>query len=102
MYQCTTCLKEFTTERSYAGHRSSHNRFNPSYLANRKKEKVILDIVQPKECTYCGKQFANGWQLGGHKVSCSRKFNREQLLNSFISTVQVNNPFIEVEIVNTT
>ena len=100
MYQCTTCLKEFTTERSYAGHRSSHNRFNPSYLVNRKKEvNPIMDIVQPKkECNYCGKQFINGWQLGGHKVSCERKHRRELLMSSVNSTqIQVNKV-----IVNTT
>lgn len=30
-----------------------------------------------KDCNYCGKQFSNGWQLGGHKVRCSENPNRE-------------------------
>lgn len=99
MYQCTTCLKEFKSERALSGHRSSHNRFNPSYLVNRKKqvEPAVLDIVQLKECNYCGKQFTNGWQLGGHKVGCTRKYNREQLL---LNAIKEQNSVIVTDVIN--
>jgi hypothetical protein len=99
MFQCTECLKEFNTERALAGHRSSHYRFNPSYLGNRKKEKVI-DLPQPKECNYCGKQFANGWQLGGHKSKCIMKLNVENIFTENLFN-NINNK-IQVNVVNTT
>jgi hypothetical protein len=71
MHICQICNKEFRSERSLSGHKSSHNRLNESYKVGR--QKVFLDPTaeKPKKyCPYCKQVFDTGWQLGGHVKSC--------------------------------
>lgn len=78
MYQCNLCGKEFEKSRSFAGHLSSHSRFE-SYKVGRAKERPILE-VQDKTCNYCNQTFENGWQLGGHKINCKLNPDRDSII----------------------
>lgn len=78
MYQCSDCGKVFEKERSLAGHRSSHNRFD-NYKVGRTKPKLFTEILD-KTCSYCNQVFESGWQLGGHKINCKLNPDRENII----------------------
>lgn len=103
MYQCNICSKEFKSERSLSGHRSSHNRNTETYRFNRSKKSPInqdsLETIlpTPKNCNYCNKEFLNGWQLGGHKSKCLKNPIKQQLseTNNSFNTILSRAPDIK-------
>lgn len=90
MFQCNICQKEFRSERSLSGHKSSHNRDNDTYKLGR--QKIFIDpneikVMQPRKCNFCEKEFENGWQAGGHIVKCELNPNRDKAIDSLMRTV---------------
>lgn len=71
MYTCKTCGKEYENRYSYIGHCSSHNRGDSFKLGRTKNNKVIKnDLIIPKLCKYCNREFEKGQALAGHQTWC--------------------------------
>lgn len=76
MFECITCNKSFHSYQALGGHRASHKRVRGCFSANGPESDGTPPIYQDQavgnsqhQCLICGKVFASGQALGGHKRS---------------------------------
>lgn len=69
MYKCKNCLKEFEKRHAYIGHCRLHS--------DKVKNRIPKVKIEKKHiCTFCTKEFSQGYQLGGHIAHCMKNPNR--------------------------